>query len=72
MIHCRPETEAFRSRRMEGSAMFTIVLSRPTMNRLMQQMARTSIRRRRPSAGGAAAAEVDRSVIGIKRLYSYN
>ncbi|GAA3567682.1 hypothetical protein GCM10022419_055620 [Nonomuraea rosea] len=59
MIHCRPETEAFRSRRMAGSAMFTIVLSRPTMNRLMQQMARTSIRRRGLSTeadeGGAGA-----------------
>jgi hypothetical protein len=33
------------SRRNAGSAMFTIVLSRPTMNRLMQQMARTSPRR---------------------------
>jgi hypothetical protein len=65
MTHCRPETEAFRSRRMAGSAMFTIVLSRPTMNRLMQQMARTSMRRRGLSAGVAAAGSVARLVIDI-------
>ncbi|GAA4634950.1 hypothetical protein GCM10023196_078530 [Actinoallomurus vinaceus] len=46
MIHCRPETEAWRSRWIEGRATFTIVLSRPTMNRLMQQIARISRRRR--------------------------
>jgi hypothetical protein len=40
ITHCRPATEACRSARSEGSAMFTIVVSRPTMNRLMQQMAR--------------------------------
>jgi hypothetical protein len=34
---------------MFGSATFTIVASRPTMNRLMQQMASTRYRRRRLS-----------------------
>ncbi len=52
-LHCRPDTEACRSRRMDGSATFTIVLSSPTMNRLMQQMASTSRRRRRLSSGRA-------------------
>ena len=46
MVHCSPDTEACSSRWIEGSAMFTIVLSRPTISRLMQQMARISIRRR--------------------------
>ncbi|GAA2208102.1 hypothetical protein GCM10009850_035600 [Nonomuraea monospora] len=50
---------------MAGSAMFTIVLSRPTMNRLMQQMARTSIRRRGLRAGAVAAGAVAELVIGI-------
>ena len=45
-VHCSPETGAFRSRWIEGSATFTIVASRPTMNRLRQQMASTSLRRR--------------------------
>jgi len=37
------------SRPMFGSATFTIVASRPTMNRLRQQMASTRYRRRRLS-----------------------
>ena len=53
MIHCRPDTDECSSRPIDGSATFTIVLSRPTMNRLMQQMARTSIRRRGLSSGRA-------------------
>jgi hypothetical protein len=36
---------------MAGSAMFTIVLSRPTMNRLDEQITSTSRRRRRLSSG---------------------
>ena len=51
MIHCRPDTDECSSRPIDGSATFTIVLSRPTMNRLRQQMARTSIRRWRLSPG---------------------
>ncbi|GAA3103382.1 hypothetical protein GCM10020254_56460 [Streptomyces goshikiensis] len=46
MVHCIPATEACSSRRMEGSATFRTVLSRLTMSRLMQQIARTSRRRR--------------------------
>src|SRR4051794_999773 len=46
MVHCRPDTEACRSVRIDGRAMFTIVLSSPTMNRLRQQMATTRTRRR--------------------------
>ncbi len=36
---------------MDGSATLTIVLSRPTMNKLEQQMTSTSMRRRRLSSG---------------------
>jgi hypothetical protein len=49
IVHCRPEIGACRSRRIDGSAMTTIVLSSPTMNRLRQQTARTSNRRARLS-----------------------
>jgi hypothetical protein len=43
------------------SAAFTIVLSTPKMNRLGQQMARTSIRCRRLSSGCEEAADgIDR------------
>ena len=49
IVHCRPDTGECSSRPIDGSATFTIVLSRPTMNRLMQQIARTSIRRWRLS-----------------------
>src|SRR5215469_16206704 len=45
MTHCRPETLACSSRWIDGSATFTTVTSSPTMNRLMQQIASTSIRR---------------------------
>ncbi|GAB3963632.1 hypothetical protein GCM10029978_022160 [Actinoallomurus acanthiterrae] len=64
MIHCRPETDAWISRWMEGRATFTIVLSRPTMNRLMQQIARISRRRRR--FGGAVSPAT-----GERRLVMY-
>ena len=40
-VHCRPETGAWKSRPIDGSATFTIVASMPTMNRLMQQIAST-------------------------------
>ena len=53
IVHCRPDTDECSSRPIDGSATFTIVLSRPTMNRLMQQIARTSIRRWRLSPGRA-------------------
>src|SRR5450759_4490852 len=52
MVHCRPETEVGRSRRIEGRATLTTVLSSPTMNRLRQQIARTVSRCRRCSSGG--------------------
>src|SRR3954468_1090733 len=55
MAHCRPDSGACRSRPMAGTAMFTIVLSSPTMSRLMQQMARMSRRRRRVGASAGAA-----------------
>src|SRR5271166_6816439 len=48
--HCSPATEACRSRPMDGSATLTIVLSKPTMNRLEEQMTSTSRRRRRLSS----------------------
>ena len=40
IVHCSRETDALRSRRIDGNATFTIVLSSPTINRLIQQMAR--------------------------------
>src|SRR6185312_8106737 len=49
---------------MSGRPTFTIVLSRPTMNRLMQQTASIRPRRPRPVAGGgtgAAAREAGRA-----------
>ncbi len=49
IVHCRPETDECSSRPMDGSATFTIVASRPTMNKLRQQMASTRYRRRRLS-----------------------
>ena len=50
MVHCRPETEACRSFPMEGRAMLTIVTSRPTIRRLMEQMRRMPMRRLRLSS----------------------
>jgi len=46
MIHCKRSTEASRLLRMDGSATLTMVLSIPTISRLEQQMASTSILRR--------------------------
>src|ERR1700722_14900674 len=40
-VHCRPETDEWKSRPIDGSATLTMVASMPTMNRLMQQMAST-------------------------------
>jgi len=40
--HWRPAVLACRSRRIDGSATFTMVTSSETMSRLRQQMARTS------------------------------
>src|SRR4051794_31348596 len=40
-VHCSPETPACRSPPSDGSATLTAVMSRPTMNRLMQQISRT-------------------------------
>ena len=51
MVHCIPATEACRSLRMEGRATLSTVLSRLTISRLMQQIARTSMRCRRLSSG---------------------
>src|SRR5215207_2476393 len=53
MVHCNWDTEACSSCRMDGRARLTMVESSPTMNRLMQQMARIRIRRRWLSSGKA-------------------
>jgi hypothetical protein len=45
---------------MAGSATFTIVLSRPTMNRLEQQMTSTTMRRLRLSSGSYITRVADR------------
>src|ERR1700676_2426584 len=56
---------------MEGSAMFTIVLSSATMTRLLQQTARMSSRRRRLGCGcdcgcGTSSPGADRHLILAK------
>ncbi len=50
-VHCRPDSVACRSRPMAGSATFTMEMSITTTKMLVQQMARTSHRRRRGRAG---------------------
>ena len=55
MIHCSPETDAWKSRPIEGSATFTIVPSRLTISSAEQRMARISRRRRRVSSSPARA-----------------
>jgi hypothetical protein len=59
-VHCKPATEACRSRRMAGSATLTIEMSITTTAMLAQQIASTRDRRRWlgsgmrvPSAGAA-------------------
>lgn len=51
IVHCRPDVLASRSRCRAGRATLSTVLSRLTINRLMQQIARTSSRRRGLSSG---------------------
>jgi hypothetical protein len=58
---------------MDGSATFTIVLSRPTMNRLRQQMARMSSRRWRLSSGRVVHLERGSgTLVVVQRLLVYN
>jgi len=45
-----PEIGAFRSRAITGRAMLTMVASRDTTKRLVQQSSRTATRRRRLSS----------------------
>ena len=61
MVHCRSLTEALKLRWIEGRATFTIVTSIPTMNRLMQQIASTSLGRTGPLM-----------LVDIQPLYTYN
>ena len=54
-VHCSPESGASKSRPMEGRATFTMVTSSPTIRRLMEQISRMPMRRRRlisPMSGG--------------------
>jgi hypothetical protein len=51
IVHWRPAVLACRSRCIEGSATFSTVLSRLTISKLIQQIARTSMRRRWLSSG---------------------
>ena len=44
MVHCSPATEAWKSRWIDGRATLTMVLSMPTMSRLMQHTANTTNR----------------------------
>lgn len=55
MTHCSPATEAPRSRRREGRATLSAVLSRLTISRLMQQIARTTSS---PAPGELRACEL--------------
>ena len=70
MVHCRPETDECRFLAIDGRATFTIVLSRPTMNRLRQQMARMSRRRRRVRSG--RAVHLDTKFVFLKLLWCHN
>src|ERR1019366_1887000 len=50
-VHCRPDTEACRSRRIAGSATLTMEMSITTTTMLAQQIASARNRRRRLSSG---------------------
>src|SRR3954469_14436144 len=56
MTHCRLDVEKPRSRWIEGSATFTIVASRMTMNCARQTMTRTSQRLVSPEGGGSTGS----------------
>ena len=49
-VHCRPDSEAWNPRPIEGRATFTMVTSSPTMRRLIEQISRMPMRRRRLSS----------------------
>jgi hypothetical protein len=49
-VHCRPETEVCRSRRIAGSATLTMEMSITTTAMLAQQIVSTRNRRRGPSS----------------------
>jgi hypothetical protein len=51
MVHCRLDTGACRSRRIAGSATFTMEMSITTTRMLAQQIASTPSRRRWLSPG---------------------
>jgi hypothetical protein len=46
-VHCRPDSVEWNERWMAGSATLTIVASKPTISRLIEQVTRMSRRRRR-------------------------
>lgn len=50
-VHCRPDTEACRSRRIAGNATLTMEMSITTTTTLAQQIASTRNRRRWLSSG---------------------
>ncbi len=52
-VHWSPDTPACSVLPIAGSPTFTTVLSRPTMNRLMQHTASISVRRPLLTGGGA-------------------
>ena len=62
VVHCSDDTDAPRSRRIDGNATLTIVTSIPTISRLMQQIASTSQGRARvtgsPAAGGVMVIDI--------------
>ncbi len=69
MIHCRPDTDAFRSARIDGSATLTIVLSVLTRNRLRQQIPSTRYRCRRVSSATCTSAYL---LVHLQLLHEYS
>src|ERR1019366_3084311 len=64
-VHCSPVTVVCSSRPIDGRATFTIVLSSPTISRLMQQIARTRRRRARVSSELSAEAGGDGAIHSV-------
>jgi len=64
IVHCRPDTDACRSRRIAGNATLTMEMSITTTTMLAQQIASTSNRRRRLSSRPRSPVVVVGSVEG--------
>src|SRR3989442_9373618 len=75
-VHCSQERLASIRSPIDGRATFTAVMSSPTMNRLIEQMSRTPIRRLRLSGevvaiGGSSQSDLCDSIIVMILSLSY-